>query len=99
MPTGYQVTRLPVIIVIHNVYATDKIMVTKHVYGYILSYFKKNAYQLATKLPGCHAITFVIHNVYATTKVMITKRIILTNIMKNTFWLPSYQVTSFICKV
>ena len=29
LPSGYQVTRLPVTFVIHNVYATIKIMVTK----------------------------------------------------------------------
>ena len=87
MPSGYQVTRLPLTFAIHSVYATIKIangyqMVS---YYYILTNIKKMQmiYQV-TRLP----VTFVIHNVYATIKIMVTKwlllySIILTNIKKN----------------
>ena len=73
MPSGYQVTRLPVTFVIHNVCATINIMVTKW-----LLLYSKLLCEILRKLPSGYQVirlpvTFVIHNVYVTIKIMVTK--------------------------
>ena len=72
MPIGYHVTRLPVTIVIHNVYATHNTMVTNG-----LPLFSKLFWEILRKIPiGYHVTrlpgTIVMHNVYATHNTMVT---------------------------
>ena len=54
MPSGYQVTRLPVTFVVHKVHTTIKIMVTKWLPLYSLSYCVKYYEKCLAviKLPG-----------------------------------------------